>query len=115
MDAKIEKFFLSLPHDKCKSAMSVREIFLTNKKITEAIKWNNLTFVYKGNLAFVYTFKQVDYINLGFVKALKLSDPENLFEGSGKSMRHIKIFSEKDIPKTQIKKWIKESMALNEK
>ena len=115
MDAKIKKFFLMLPTEKRLLAMIVRDIFLsTDKKITEAIKWNNLTFVYKGNLAFVYTYKNVDYINLGFLRAVELTDPEKLLEGTGKGMRHIKIYSEKDIPKTRLKKWIKEAMVLNE-
>ena len=81
--------------------------------MAEAIKWRNLTFVYKGNIAMVYSFKNTDYINLGFIKAVQLSDPKKLFEGTGKGMRHIKLFSEKDIPKMQLKKWIREAMILN--
>src|ERR1043165_2897160 len=99
MDAKIEKFFLALPDEKRKSALFIRDIFLsTDSKITEAIKWNNLTFIYKGDLAFVYGFKTTEYLNLGFMKATALSDPKKLFEGTGKGMRHIKVYSEKDVP-----------------
>ena len=116
MDAKIEKFLLHLPPEKRQPAMMVRDIFLrTDKKITESIKWGNLTFLYKGHLAFVYTYKQVNYINVGFMQAVSLSDPKKLFAGTGKGMRHIKIYNEKDIPKIQLKKWIKEAMVLNEK
>ncbi|MCX6290715.1 MAG: DUF1801 domain-containing protein [Bacteroidetes bacterium] len=115
MDTKIEKFLSGMTGEKRELAVIVREIFLsTDKKITETIKWGNLTFVYKGNLAFVYTYKKVDYINVGFLRALELSDPGKLFQGTGKGMRHIKIFSEKDIPKTQLKKWIKEAIKLND-
>ena len=115
MDAKIEKFFLQLAPGKRQSAMLIREIVLnTDKKITESIKWGNLTFIYKGNIAFVYTFPQVEYINLGFMNAVNLSDPTKLFTGTGKRMRHIKIFSDKDIPKMQLKKWIKEAILIND-
>jgi len=115
MEPKIEKFFASMPPEKRKLAMLVRDLFLTaDKKVEETIKWGNLTFLYKGNLAFVYTFKETDYINLGFMQAVKLADPKSLFEGTGKSMRHIKISAEKDIPKIQLKKWVKEAMKLNE-
>jgi len=115
MDAKIENFFMQLSPVKRQSAMIIRDIVLgTNKKITEGIKWGNLTFIYKGNIAFVYTFKQVDYINLGFMNAVKLNDPKKLFTGTGKGMRHIKIYSDKDIPKVQLKKWIKEAMVYND-
>jgi hypothetical protein len=115
MDSKIEKFLLNLPGEKRKPAMIVRDVFLsTDKKITEAVKWGCMTFIYKGNLAFVYTYKNVEYINLGFHRAVQLSDPKKLFEGTGKGMRHVKIFTEKDIPQAQLKKWIKEAMMLNE-
>jgi hypothetical protein len=115
MDPKIQKFFAQLPDRKSSLAMQVRAIFLSaDKKITEAIKWNNLTFLYKGNLAFIYTLGKTNYINLGFWQAVKLKDPEKLFEGTGKGMRHIKIHSEKDIRVSQIRAWAKEAMKLNE-
>jgi hypothetical protein len=116
MDKKIENVLLQLPELKRILALLIRDVFLTtDKKITEAVKWRNLTFIYKGNIAFIYTFKNTAYINLGFMKAVKLSDPKKLLEGTGKGMRHIKVYAEKDIPKTQLKKWIKEAMLLNEK
>jgi hypothetical protein len=114
MNAKIGNFLLGLPPEKRKTAGIIRDIFLaTDKKITEDIKWRNLTFIYKGNLAFIYTFKNTDYLNLGFMRATELNDPKKIFEGTGKGMRHIKIYSEKDIPKAQLKKWIHEAMKLN--
>src|SRR4051812_8320326 len=104
MEPKIQKFFLKLPVEKQKLAMQLRDVILNaDKKITEDIKWNQLTFVYKGNLAFIYTLSKQPYINLGFMQALSLSDPKKLFEGTGKSMRHIKVYSEKDISVKQIK------------
>lgn len=116
MEPKIQAFFTKLPAEKRTAAMMLRDIILSaDKKITESIKWGALTFIYKGNIAFVYTYKQVDYINLGFHKAIQLSDPKKLFEGTGKGMRHIKIGSEKDIPVKQLKAWAKEAMKLNEK
>jgi len=115
MDKKIENIILQLPEQKRLLALQIRDIFLTtDRKISEAIKWGNLTFMYKGNIAFVYTFKDTGYINLGFMRAVELSDPKKLFEGTGKGMRHIKVHSEKEIPKTQLKKWIREAMLLNE-
>jgi hypothetical protein len=64
------------------------------------------------NIAFIYTYPGVDYMNLGFMKATSLQDPKKLFEGTGKGMRHIKIQTPKDIPSIQIKKWVKESITL---
>ncbi|MBX7206406.1 MAG: DUF1801 domain-containing protein [Bacteroidia bacterium] len=114
MNAKVEKFLLALPESKQQNALLLREIFLScSPNITESIKWNNLTFSCNGDIAFIYTYKQVAYLNIGFFKAVQLTDPKNRFEGTGGSMRHIKITTEKDIPVAQLKKWIKESITLN--
>jgi hypothetical protein len=115
MDPKIEKFLASLPPEKRVIALQVRDIFLSaDKKITESIRWRQLTFSYKSDIAFIYTFPKVDYMNLGFMKAVQLSDPKKLFEGTGKGMRHIKLRTEKDISARQIKAWAKEAMKINE-
>ncbi len=115
MKPKIQLFFSKLSSEKRVLASLVRDAVLaTDKKIEEDIKWGALTFIYKGNMAFVYSYNQSDYINLGFHKAVELSDPKGLFEGSGKGMRHIKIYTKKDIPVKQMKAWIKEAMKLNE-
>lgn len=114
MNAKVEKFLLALPEPKQQNALLLREIFLScSPHITESIKWNNLTFSCNGDIAFIYTYKQVAYVNVGFFRAVQLTDPKNRFEGKGENMRHIKITTEKDIPVTQLKKWIKESISLN--
>lgn len=116
MDAKTKEWITKLPEPKKTHAKMVREIVLSSsKEVTESLKWGQLTFsLGKKNIAFIYTYKQADYMNLGFMHAVKLADPKNLFEGTGKGMRHIKIRTKKDIPVTQIKKWVKESIALFE-
>lgn len=113
MAPEIEQFLLLLPVYKREIALQVRDIFLSNPAITEAIKWRNFTLSCgKTNVAFIYTFPQVDYINLGFMQATSLQDTKNLFEGTGKGMRHIKLKSVKDIPPTQLKKWVNEAVLL---
>jgi hypothetical protein len=115
MAPEIERFILSLPQHKQQLSLLLRDIFLSAGKLTEAIKWGNLTFSHQGNIAFIYTFSQQPYVNVGFMRATELSDPKGLFEGTGKGMRHIKVRTEKDIPVTQLRKWIKEAVALDER
>jgi hypothetical protein len=116
MDPKIQQFLLKLPDNKRAIASAVRDIMLSShKEMKEAIKWNQLTFTYgKTNIAFIYTMSSKDYMNLGFMKAVNLDDPKKLFEGTGKGMRHIKIFDRKKIPAAQIKKWAKEAISLED-
>ncbi len=104
MHPKIEQFLLQLNDHKRPLAAEVREIFLAaDKNVTEAIKWKQLTFVYgKTNIAFIYTFPGVDYINVGFFAATSLTDKDKLFEGTGDKMRHIKIRTSVDIPHQQL-------------
>jgi hypothetical protein len=110
----IQQHILTLPEEKRQLAMRLRDVILSaNPQFTESIKWNNLTYsIGKVNFIFIYTYPQVDYVNLGFLHAVELTDPKKLFEGTGKGMRHIKVRSEKDIPATQIKKWVKEAVLL---
>jgi hypothetical protein len=116
MGPKIQQFLAALPDHKREIAFQVRDIILSfSPKVAEAIKWRQLTFISgKTDLAFIYTYAGVDYMNLGFMKATSLNDPKKLFEGTGKGMRHIKIRTIKDIPAAQIKKWVKESISLDE-
>lgn len=114
MQPEINQYLLNLPEDKRQLAMQLREIILSaDAQLTESIKWGNLTYsTGKVNIAFIYTYTQTDYMNLGFLHAVELADPKKLFEGTGKGMRHIKVRSLKDIPAAQIKKWVKEAVLL---
>ncbi len=114
MEPAVQQYLIKLPDNKSEAALYIRDlIILVDPLITDCIKWRTLTFNYKKtSFAFIYTFPTVDYINLAFFKAVELDDPKKLFEGTGKGMRHIKVWSVKDIPATQIKKWVKEATHL---
>ena len=116
-DARVaEDFLSSLTEEKRRLAEMVRKIVLdADKKIEETIKWGNLAFIKnRKNIAFVYTYDKAPYINFGFVKATSLKDPNGLFQGTGKGMRHVKIYSKKDIDKNQFTAWLKEAVQLEE-
>jgi hypothetical protein len=115
-DTRVADFISSLPEEKRRLVEMVRRTVLqADKKIEEAIKWGNLTFVKnEKNIAFVYTYDNAPYINFGFLKATSLKDPKGFFQGTGKGMRHVKIYSEKDIDKKQFAAWVKEAVQLEE-
>ena len=114
MKPGIEQFFLRLSDAKRPLAMEVREIILHNQGgLEEHIKWGQLTFsIGNKNIAFIYSNPGSVYINLGFFKATLLDDPERMFEGTGKLMRHIKLYPAKPIPAEQIQDWIVQATAL---
>ena len=59
--------------------------------LTETIKWGNPAYVGNGNVCYLASGR--DYVSLGFFKATSLDDPSGLLEGTGKSMRHVKVHS----------------------
>jgi hypothetical protein len=91
----------SLQKEICKR---VRKIILkTFPSIKEEMKWG--VPVYGDGKYYIGALK--DNVNLGFsIKGLSKKQIE-LFEGGGKTMRHIKIFSLKDIDEKKIVKLLK--------
>jgi Domain of unknown function (DU1801) len=63
----------------------------------------------KMSEAYCYIMPQKDYLNLGFYQGSELSDPEQLLEGSGKKLRHVKITTLKMAKSKIIKDMIIES------
>jgi hypothetical protein len=55
---------------------------------------------------FCYIAPQKDYVNLGFMYGTDLPDPQGLLEGSGKSLRHIKIRTLEDVERPAVRKLV---------
>lgn len=58
---------------------------------------------------FCYIAPQKKHVNLGFYYGADLSDPTGLLEGSGKSLRHVKIHSVADAKNPNLKKIVKQA------
>jgi hypothetical protein len=56
-----------------------------------------------------------DHVNLSFWQGSALSDRKGLLEGTGKGMRHIKIFKVEDVGEEIIKAYVREAVASVEK
>lgn len=75
------------------------------ENITEEFKWSRP--VFKSTKAFAYIEANKNYVNLGFYKDFeKLNDPEEVLEGTGKTMRHIKLKSISDIDFKRLSEWL---------
>ena len=72
--------------------------------ISEAIKWGFPVFSNKKD--FVYFRCSKKHITLGFYNFEKIEDFENLLEGTGNTLRHIKIKSKDDINTELLEKWL---------
>ena len=76
---------------------AVRALILdTDPRITEVIKWQAPTFVYKGNLASFYP-KSAKHVSLMFHTGASLSDPSGVLEGEGDTSRVLRILNHDDL------------------
>ncbi len=76
--------------------------------------------VYTGAIWFGFSGKMKDmfcyiagnarHINLDFQRGSTLSDPNRVFEGDGKTMRHIKFASQRDLERSFVRRYIHASI-----
>jgi hypothetical protein len=65
--------------------------------------WGVADFQLRGQRDFLSIGPQKKYVNLYFMRGSELPDPAGLLEGSGKSMRHVKIKSHEDLQNPALK------------
>ncbi len=72
-----------------------------------SIKWGALTYHNGSNIFSLVSHN--NHINLQFFTGATLTDPENILEGTGKRMRHIKIKNFSDIDTDYLPSLLKEA------
>jgi hypothetical protein len=55
---------------------------------------------------FCYITTHAKHVNLGFPRGATLPDPNRVLEGEGKTMRHIKFASERDLDRPFVRRYI---------
>ena len=78
----------------------------TVKDVSEEIKWNMPVFAKIKDFAYLRFAKK--HITLGFYNIDKIKDPDNLLEGEGNTLKHIKIKKSDDIKAKIISQWLKQ-------
>lgn len=91
---------------------AVRETVLdADARVTEAIKWQAPTFIYKGNIASFYP-KTKTHASLMFHRGAVLEDPDGLLEGEGDVSRVARFLDADDLERKRgslqalIRRWI---------
>ena len=85
----------------------------TAPEFTESLKWGYPTYSDKTNV--IYLAAQKNHINFGFYQGGSLADPDELLEGTGAQMRHIKIRKEADIKSEAFKNLIRTAVDFQNK
>ena len=78
----------------------------TVANVSEEIKWNMP--VFNNGKDFAYLRFSKKHITLGFYNIDKILDPDNLLEGEGNTLKHIKIKSEHEIKRDVISLWLRQ-------
>lgn len=99
---KVNQFIEALPEDIQEITTSLRNlIFETSKMFTEEIKWGMPSYGIQKKICYLQPSK--NHVNLGFYFGASLIDEDNLLEGTGKQMRHIRIKKLDEIQPEQVK------------
>lgn len=76
---------------------AVRDVVLgADDRVSEAIKWQAPTFMYRGNIASFYP-KATRHVSLMFHTGASLPDPAGLLEGEGETSRVAKFADADDL------------------
>jgi hypothetical protein len=74
--------------------------------VSEEIKWSFPVFTKTKDFAYLRFAKK--HITLGFYNIDKIQDPDNLLDGEGNTLKHIKIRNSGEINAGIISQWLKE-------
>ena len=80
-------------------------------QLKEAIKWGNITWIGADNVCWIIVYK--DHVDFGFFKGAALKDPKRLLEGTGKGLRHVKVFNAADIRPKEFAALLKQALAMD--
>lgn len=108
----IDEYVAGLTGWKRDVAQELREVVRrASHELTEEVKWGWPCYTADGKCICGF-MDMKETVNLVFYVGAELDDPHGLIEGTGKSMRHVKLRSLKDIRKREFTNFIKQSIKL---
>ncbi|WP_018478547.1 DUF1801 domain-containing protein [Pontibacter roseus] len=106
MNEQVTAYIKCAPSEQKQMMEAVRQLIHSSvPDVSEEFKWSRPVFRAAKDFAYLKTAKA--YVTLGFFNFEKLEDKDNLLEGSGKDMRHIKLKSTSDIDRPLLESWFR--------
>jgi len=94
---EVDAWFEAYDNPQKELVQAVRRTILdTDPRVTEAVKWQAPTFVYRGNIASFYP-KTKTHVSLMFHTGAALPDPTGLLEGEGATSRVARFVDADDL------------------
>lgn len=105
MNTEVEKYIKKQKSPQREICTRLREIIIKTFPKIEETMWAGVPFY--NHRYYIVALK--DHVNMGFAITGLSKEEMALFEGNGKTMRHVKIFSLDDIDEKRIRKLLKTS------
>jgi hypothetical protein len=86
----VDAWFADQQHPLVDAMQRVRQIVLTDDRMSETIKWKSPTFMYKGNMASINPRTKA-HVSLMFHTGASIAGDHPLLEGGGDTARYIKF------------------------
>ncbi|MDG1148325.1 MAG: DUF1801 domain-containing protein [Crocinitomicaceae bacterium] len=103
---KVTEYINSAQEDQIETLEILRKLIHESvSSVTEEIKWGIPVFAKTKDFTYLRFSKK--HITFGFYNIDKIEDLNNLLEGSGSTMKHIKIKNKTDFDEKVVSKWLK--------
>jgi hypothetical protein len=87
---EVDAWFAEFDHPLLDAMQRLRQIVLSDGRMTETIKWKSPTFMYKGNMASINPRTKA-HVSLMFHTGSSIPGEHSLLEGGGDTARYIKF------------------------
>ncbi len=93
---------------------AVRETVGDNPRVWETTKWNYPAWVHEGKRGNMCSIMGANgYVRLQFFRGAELPEAEIRLEGTGKGMRHIKVWCDREFPVDQLRSLVVDAVQLH--
>ena len=93
---EVEAWFSDYENPQKDAMLRVRELILSDDRMTETIKWKSPTFMYKGNMA-SFNPRTKAHVSLMFHTGASIPGGHSRLEGGGDTARYMKFTDPADV------------------
>lgn len=117
-ESKFDLYFFELDDAERIVALRIRDAVRAavgdHPGISETTKWNYPAWVYSGKNGNMCSIMGANgYVRLQFFRGMELPDAESRLEGTGKGMRHLKVWCDAEFPSEAIRSLVSDAIALH--
>ena len=118
-ESKFDRYIADLDEAERAVALRVRDTVRKavggNPRISETTKWSYPAWVHEGKNGNMCSIMGANgYVRLQFFRGAELSAAESRLEGTGKGMRHLKVWCDAGVPEEEIRALVSDAIELHE-